>query len=144
MASSVSFVVSGLKRLILMRAISVKIALTKMAKIKIDSIKEGMVVVSDVKNIDNMLLIPAGCTLTGRQIIILNSWGVSEVDVVASETQADTDILTKLSPAELEKLSAEVKERFWRVDESNPVFMEIFILILQRRVRATRTELAVV
>jgi hypothetical protein len=112
-----------------------------MAKIKIDSIKEGMVVVSDVKNIDNMLLIPAGCTLSGRQINILNAWGVGEVDVVASETEEDTDIMTKLPPEELEKLSAEVKSRFWKVDESNPVFMEIFILILQRRVRATRSDL---
>jgi hypothetical protein len=103
-----------------------------------------MVVVSDVKNIDNMLLIPAGCTLSERQINILKAWGVSEVEVVTSEANADTDILTKLSSQEVEKLSAEVKERFWRVDESNPVFMEIFILILQRRVRATRSELAAV
>ena len=115
-----------------------------MPKIKIDSIKEGMVVVSDVKNIDNMLLIPAGCTLSERQINILNAWGVSEVEVVASEAHEDTDIMTKLSPEELEKLSAEVKSRFWKVDESNPVFTEIFILILQRRVRATRSDLATV
>jgi len=115
-----------------------------MPKIKIESIQEGMVVVSDVKNIDNMLLIPAGCTLSERQINILNAWGVSEVDVVASETPADTDVMTKLSPAELEKLSAEVRQRFWKADESNPVFMEIFILILQRRVRATRSELVAV
>jgi len=113
-----------------------------MPKIKIESIQEGMVVVSDVKNIDNMLLIPAGCTLSERQINILNAWGVSEVDVVASETTAETDIMSKLPPEELEKLTAEVKARFWKVDESNPVFMEIFILTLQRRVRATRNELA--
>ena len=113
-----------------------------MPKIRIDLIQEGMVVVSDVKNIDNMLLIPAGCTLSERQINILKAWGVNEVEVVASEASEDTDILTKLSPEEVEKLSAEVKERFWRVDESNPVFTEIFILILQRRVRATRSELA--
>ena len=115
-----------------------------MPKIKIESLQEGMVVVSDVKNIDNMLLIPAGCTLSERQINILKAWGVSEVEVVASETQEDTDILTKLSAEEVERLSAEVKERFWKVDEANPVFMEIFILILQRRVRATRKELVAI
>jgi hypothetical protein len=112
-----------------------------MPKIKIDSIQEGMVVVSDVKNIDNMLLIAAGCTLSERQINILKAWGVSEVEVMASaEASEDTDSLTKLSSEEVEKLSAEVKQRFWRVDESNPVFTEIFILILQRRLRATRSE----
>ena len=115
-----------------------------MPKIKIESIQEGMVVVSDVKNIDNMLLIPAGCTLSGRQINILKAWGVGEVEVVASEAHEETDILTKLSAEEVERLSAEVKKRFWRVDESNPVFMEIFILILQRQVRATRSQLAAV
>ena len=52
-----------------------------MSRIKTEQLKEGMVVVTDVKNMDDMLLIPAGAKLTSRQIGILQSWGVLEIDV---------------------------------------------------------------
>ena len=113
-----------------------------MPKIKIEQVKEGMVVGSDVKNIDSMLLVPAGCTLTERQVNILNSWGVTEVDVVAVEGGEDADPLAKFSAEELDQLKAEVKARFWKLDETNPVFMEIFKLALQRRIQSHQGELA--
>ena len=113
-----------------------------MPKLKIEQVKEGMVVGSDVKNIDSMLLVPAGCTLTERQVNILNSWGVTEVDVVAAEGCEDSDPLAKVSAEELERLKAEITARFWKVDEKNPVFMEIFKLALQRRIQSNKGELA--
>ena len=114
-----------------------------MPKIKIEQVKQGMVVGSDVKNIDSMLLVPAGSTLTERQVTILNSWGVTEVDVVAAEGCDDADPLAKLSAEELELLTVQIKARFWTVDEKNPVFMEILKLVLQRRIQSNQGELAV-
>lgn len=113
-----------------------------MPKIKIEQAKEGMVVGSDVKNVDSMLLVPAGCTLSERQINILNAWGVMELEVVTAEGCEDADPLANLAAEELERLTAEVKARFWKVDEKNPVFMEVFKLALQRRVRHNTEELA--
>ena len=113
-----------------------------MPRINIESVKEGMVVAGDVKNIDSMLLVPAGCTLSERQINILNAWGVTEVDVVLAEGCEDTDPMAKFSAEELEKMTAEIKERFWQVDETNPVFIEIFKLVLERRLQAGVEELA--
>jgi hypothetical protein len=110
-----------------------------MPKIKIDFIQEGMVVGSDVKNIDNMLLVPAGSALTERQINILKAWGVIEVEVIARETGSSP--LAKLPSEELDRLLTEVRERFWEVDETNPVFMEIFKLVLHRHVRSNADEL---
>ena len=115
-----------------------------MAKIKIEQAKEGMVVGSDVKNIDNMLLVPAGCTLTERQINILNSWGVIEMDVVVAEGADEADPLAKFSADELEQIKAEVQARFWKVDDKNPVFMEIYKIALQRRIQSHKGELAAV
>ena len=112
-----------------------------MPKIKIEQVKEGMVVGSDVKNIDSMLLVPAGCTLTERQVNILNSWGVTEVDVVVPEG-CELDPSSKFSAEELEQIKAELTARFWKVDEKNPVFMEIFKLILERRLQSSKEELA--
>lgn len=113
-----------------------------MPKIKIEQAKEGMVVGSDVKNIDSMLLVPAGCTLTERQISILHSWGVTEFEVVAAEGCDDANPMAKLSSEELEQVIAEVSARFWKVDEKNPVFMEIFKLVLHRRIQANQGEMA--
>jgi hypothetical protein len=107
-----------------------------MPRIKSDLLQEGMVVASDVKNIDNMPLIPAGATLTERQINILKAWGVAEIEVEGSQSVEEADPLAKLPPELVAKLSAEIKSRFWQPDDANPVFAEIFKLMLQRRVAA--------
>ena len=113
-----------------------------MPKIKIEQAKEGMVVSSDVKNVDSMLLVPAGCALSERQINILNAWGVTELEVMVAEGCDPANPLAGLSAEELQRLTAEVRARFWKVDEHNPVFLEIFKLALQRRVQTNAGELA--
>ena len=106
-----------------------------MSRIKTDLLAEGMVVANDVKNIDNMLLIPAGCSLTARQIDILQAWGVAEIDVQSSPAIEDADPLTKLPPELVDRMAAEIKSLFWRPDEANPVFVEIFKVMLRRQAR---------
>ena len=106
-----------------------------MPRIKTDLLTAGMVVVKDVKNIDDMLLIPAGCELTDRQISILQAWGVAEIDVQASAATASGDPMSALSPERAAEVTAEIKAIFWQPDDTNPVFAEIFKLLLQRRVR---------
>jgi len=92
-----------------------------------------MVVSSDVKNLDNMLLIPSGCKLTARQIGILQAWGVPQIDVATTESTEETDQLTKMPPEVLEKLTQEVRATFWKADDADPVFAEVFKLMLRRR-----------
>ena len=92
-----------------------------------------MVVSSDVKNLDNMLLIPSGCKLTARQIGILQAWGVPQIDVATAATTEETDQLTKMPPEVLEKLTQEVRATFWKADDADPVFAEVFKLMLRRR-----------
>jgi hypothetical protein len=104
-----------------------------MPRVKTDLLQEGMVVATDVKNIDDMLLIPAGCNLTDRQINILQSWGVAEIEVQGSQALEDADPLTKLPPEAVAKLAAEVRSLFWEPDDANPVFAEVFKLMLRRR-----------
>jgi hypothetical protein len=91
-----------------------------------------MVVESDVKNIDDMLLIPAGCNLTERQINILQAWGVVEIDIQCTPALEQSDPLAKLPPEAVEKLAAEVKSLFWQPDDANPIFAEIFKVMLRR------------
>lgn len=92
-----------------------------------------MVVSADVKNIDNMLLIPSGATLTARQIGILQAWGVFDIEVKASAEGGSSDAFDLLPTDAVERLSAEVRSAFWKADDSDPVFAELFKVILRRR-----------
>ncbi len=110
-----------------------------MPKIKIEALKEGMVVATDVKNMDNMLLIPSGATLTTKQIGILEAWGVTEVAVESSNATEDSgDPLSALPPEKAAALTEEIKALFWRLDEADPVHQEIFRLVLHRKARQCR------
>lgn len=104
-----------------------------MPRIKTESLQEGMVVSADVKNIDNMLLIPSGCTLTARQIGILQAWGVDNIEVQSAGGAVTADLLETMPADALEKLTADVRASFWKADDSDPVFVELFKIILHRR-----------
>lgn len=104
-----------------------------MPRIKTESLQEGMVVSADVKNIDNMLLIPSGCILTARQIGILQAWGVDNIEVKSSGDSENVDKLDTMPADALERLTAEVRASFWKADDADPVFVELFKIILRRR-----------
>ncbi len=104
-----------------------------MPKVKLDAVSEGMVVSADVKNMDDMLLIPAGCELSARHIRILQTWGVSEIQIEGEEPTSTT--LLRVSPEVLQRLQSELEAIFWDFDAAIPVQNEIFKLALRRRAR---------
>ncbi|HEU5125623.1 MAG TPA: hypothetical protein VFW05_16340 [Verrucomicrobiae bacterium] len=104
-----------------------------MPNLKTELLREGMVVISDVKNLHDMLLIPAGAVLSERQIGILQAWGVADVEVEHSKATEETDPVAGLSEETRERLQAEIRHRFWDPDDSNPFFVELSKLLLQRR-----------
>ena len=106
-----------------------------MPRIKTEQLKEGMIVVGDVKNIDDMLLIPAGAKLTSRQIGILQAWGVLEIDVARGDAGDNSDPVAKLSPEALAKATEKTRALFWKLDDTDPACAEIFRLVLRRRVK---------
>ncbi len=102
--------------------------------VKLEGLKEGMIVSSDVRNLDHMLLIPAGCPLSGRQISILSSWGISEIQVEAGPGAEDpTDLLQRLAPEKLEEITGALTAIFWEPPDASPVQQEVFNLALRRR-----------
>ncbi|HEY9174180.1 MAG TPA: hypothetical protein VI136_18005 [Verrucomicrobiae bacterium] len=109
---------------------------------KTEALRPQMIVASDVKNIDGMLLIPAGAALTERQIDILQAWGVTQIDVqaAAGAEEENGDPLSKLPPEVLAKWTEEAKALFWKWDDSNLVEAEILNLMLRRRVQRAGTK----
>ena len=107
-----------------------------MPRIKLDALKEGMVVTADVKNLDDMLLIPAGCTLGQKHIEILHSWGVADVEVdSAGQDDESSDPFLRLPPEVADKLAKDLKSLFWRFDADDPVQQEVYSIALRRKAR---------
>ncbi len=98
-----------------------------------------MVVAADVKNLDDMLLIPAGCELSARHIKILRTWGISDIQIEGNEKSSTTFL--KISPETLLKLENELKGIFWDFDTESPAQQEIFKIALRRRARAALNQL---
>jgi hypothetical protein len=107
-----------------------------MPVVKLESLQEGMVVTKDVRNMDDMLLIPAGCAITEKHINILGAWGIAEVQVEACEdSEEPADVLEKLPPETLDKIRSELKALFWESPDDDPVPKEVFDLALRRKAR---------
>ncbi len=95
-----------------------------------------MIVTVDVRNLDNMLLIPAGCALSGRHIDILSAWGIAEIQVEACGGSEDlADPLQQLPPETLGQLTRELQAVFWEPADESPVQQEVFNLVLRRRAK---------
>jgi hypothetical protein len=109
--------------------------------VKLESLQPGMVVAADVRNLDDMLLIPSGCTVTPRHLEILQAWGVAEVRIEDGEASDEvTDPLRSLSPEELARLRAELCQKFLEATEPPPAaFEELLEFLMRRRMRALRT-----
>ncbi len=108
-----------------------------MAKLKIDQLQAGMVVTADVKNIDDVLLVPAGCTLSERHIRILRTWGIPEAHVKTGREEGTGSQIGESSAVELPpELIQKIKARFWDLDEANAVHQEILRLVLRREQKA--------
>jgi len=107
-----------------------------MPNVKLEALQVGMIVTTDVRNMDNMLLIPSGCALTERQIDVLNAWGIPEIQVQACDGPEDPpDILEQLPPGMLAQISEELKAAFWEPIENNLVQKDVFDLMLRRKAR---------
>jgi hypothetical protein len=108
-----------------------------MPKVKTDQLKEGMIIQADVKNLDDMLLLPAGCELTPKHIKILNAWGIGEVMVESSDAIEEApNPLARFSPEDRAQLEAELKARFWNFNPEDPIQKEAFRLALIRQARS--------
>jgi hypothetical protein len=102
----------------------------------VESLREGMQVTEEVKNMDNMLLIPAGCIVTERHINLLNAWGIAEIRVESlGETDEASDVLQRLPANVLAKLTDELKLIFLEPVDKHPIQAEVFNLVLRRKAR---------
>ena len=95
-----------------------------------------MTVAGDIRNLEDMLLLPAGTELTGRHIRILRSWGIERVPIQCpGASGTDGGCEKQLSPELVATLEAELAPRFWQYNPADAVQRELLRLMAERRAR---------
>ena len=108
-----------------------------MPSLQIDRLASGMVLAEDIKSKTGRLLMTQGMELTEQRIIILRTWGIQEVAIIAETDETQERSLlnsSEISAEQLEKAMDELRPRFGQVDLSHPVFKELLRLAAQRKV----------
>ena len=84
-----------------------------MADISSENAEAGMIVCENVVTNRNMMIIPAGTTLTEKHIGLLKTWGVSSISIEGDDPDSS---LASMSDEQKDILKAKLKERFQYVD----------------------------
>ena len=79
-----------------------------------------MVLAADVFNLDGQILFTKGAALTTRQIDILQSWGIPNVEVEGDEKDSDEIDLEEFPPDILKHAEQIVAGRFKLTKSSHP------------------------
>ena len=94
-----------------------------MGTVNLNDVEDGMVLLSEVSNKHGNVLLKPGDKLTGKTIMLLKSWGITEVDIEGHDGDVvegkDKDILSSDIIASIEQ---ELKEQFF--DFTDNPFME--------------------
>ena len=97
-----------------------------MGVLHIHDIKEGMVLAGDITNRHGNVLLKQGRTLSAKDILILKTWGITEIDVAGVDRdKVDQREMESLSPEVLEKIEGELAGLFPEVAD-NLIMQELY------------------
>lgn len=103
-----------------------------MKTLRLSEIEPGMILARDIKGRFGRGLLQAGNTITAKHIKIFKSWGITEVDIVNSDSPQEKPVnpsnQTLHDPTE-----RQVKELFKYNDLRHSVIKELFRIALKRR-----------
>ena len=97
-----------------------------MGVLHINDIKEWMVLAGDITNRHGNVLLKQGRTLSAKDILILKTWGITEIDVAGVDRdKVDQREMESLSPEVLEKIEGELAVLFPEVAD-NLIMQELY------------------
>ena len=107
-----------------------------MGLVNVSDLKDGMVVLNPVSNKHGNVLLKKGDTLTEKNIVLLKSWGITEVDIESSERhRAEGMESDGLSPDIIDSIDKEVQEMF-PAFEDNPFMEKLFVIIKKAKMKS--------
>ena len=107
-----------------------------MGLVNVSNLKEGMVVLTPVSNKHGNVLLKTGDTLTEKNIVLLKSWGITEVDIESSDRhQAEETANDAFSPEIVAAIDKEVQEMFPEFKD-NPLMEKLVGIIKKTKLKA--------
>ena len=111
-----------------------------MGVLHIHDIKEGMVLAADITNRHGNVLLKQGRTLSAKDILILKTWGVTEIDVAGVDRdKVEQKEMESLTPEVLEKIERELAGLFPEV-AGNPIMQELYRIARKFKYREAITK----
>jgi hypothetical protein len=115
--------------------------LLPMGVLHINDLEEGMVLAEDVKNRHGNILLPQGRPLTGKDILILKTWGITETDVEGVDRdKVESKEMESLPPSVIAAIERELTELFTEITD-NPVMEEIYRIVKKYKLKQALTEM---
>lgn len=115
-----------------------------MATARINSLKEGMTLAQDVKDMNGRLLLRSGVVLLDRHITLFKSWGITEVELVddsaasnapAAVSDGKADSQEQIRRAAKAAAEAHLFKLFSANDLKDPMICEFFTLCVARKAK---------
>lgn len=107
-----------------------------MANINTDYLQPGMILNSDVKDLNGCLLLGAETELTEKHIYIFRTWGITEADIKGvTEEDVEALVTEEVDPVRLKEAEVELNEIFRHTERSHPAIKELFRLCSLRNAR---------
>lgn len=104
-----------------------------MTTIRISQVNAGQQVAADVKDRSGRILLRAGSELTEKNIKIIKSWGVVEIDVTGDLPEAELPHQSgQVTNDKLHAIELDLSKRFRFVNRSHPLIHELFEICLLR------------
>lgn len=102
---------------------------------KIKSLKPGMVVEQDVKDLTGRVLLTSGSTILEKHIKIFKSWGITEVFIkgIKGEEESPPPVNKDVDPELLKNTEKEMTVLFSHVDMKHPAINELYNLCVLRK-----------
>ena len=107
-----------------------------MGFVNVSELKPGMVVLSEVSNKHGNVLLKKGESLTEKNIVLLKSWGITEIDIATLDGRhSDAEDNAVLSPETVESIEKEVRGMFPEF-EDNPFMEKLYGIVKKNKINA--------
>ena len=106
-----------------------------MGELNINDIQSGMVLAQDVKNRHGLLLLRKEKVLTGKDISILKTWGISEADIRGIDREQVVKEEINALPGDVVELIENELNEFFPPVVDNPVMEEIYSVVKRFRLK---------
>ncbi|MDD5528789.1 MAG: hypothetical protein PHX21_02025 [bacterium] len=112
-----------------------------MGLIELDKIEPGMVLAKPVYSHLGALLLKEGKTLTEKELLILESWKIKEIDIEGVESSENKDQMFsgQLGKDEIDKIEAEIDAKFSSVPQDNMEHPDMAVKVMMEIKKIVKT-----